>query len=84
MSLGIPVVCISAMGVQDMMSAQRGGFALDENVAEFTEKVLLLLSDTRVYQIKRAEALEFVKGWDVDAMCRKLIGVYEGLIRDRG
>lgn len=83
MLCGTPVVAIGEMGTADVMAGDNGGFMVADDPAEFTDRVLRLLSDPALRKAKSAEALEYAQRWTVEGMTDKLLAVYERIAARR-
>ncbi len=73
---GTPVVAIGAMGTLTVMGGDHGGFMVKNDRREFTDRVLDLLEDDRLYEVKSAEAVEHGQRWTIDRMTDKLESIY--------
>ncbi len=82
MAAGTPCVAVDAMGVADMLSDGRGGVLTSLAVPEFCWYVNELLSNSRLYRRKKAEALQKAEEWSVDAMTDRLLNCFEQSILD--
>lgn len=74
---GLPVVAIGELGTKDVMKGDNGGFMVENNVEEFSEKVELLLENDSLWKQKSAEALEWGKQWNISSLTPKLVECYE-------
>ena len=83
MTAGLPVVAIGERGTLDVMRGDNGGYMVKEDVAEFSEKVLLLLKDKELHAQKSKEGKEWAKQWSLDTLTEKLISYYEEAIAIR-
>ncbi|MDR1863822.1 MAG: glycosyltransferase [Treponema sp.] len=77
---GIPVVAIGEMGTIMVMGGDNGGFMVRNDTGEFTRRVLELMDDSELYDRKALEAKEHARSWSIDAITRRLEGVYEKVI----
>ncbi|MGA2975372.1 MAG: glycosyltransferase [Spirochaetia bacterium] len=78
-----PVVAVRSPGTEEVVTDGRGGYLVEEDVSQFAEKVLLLLTDRELHARKRAEAWASAQNWTADAMTVRLIAVFERAIRVR-
>ena len=83
MMAGLPVVAIGERGTLDVMRGDNGGYMVKEDVAEFSEKVLLLLKDKELHAQKSKEGKEWAMQWSLDTLTEKLISYYEEAIAIR-
>ena len=80
MMCGLPVVAIGEMGTRDIMQGDNGGFMVNNDIQEFSEKVCLLLQDNELYKKKKQEALEWSQQWAIGGLTDKLLGFYQKAI----
>ncbi len=83
MLCGTPAVAIGEMGTIDVMQGDNGGFMVRDDIDEFCEKVLLLLTNEEIYEAKKKEALEWGKSWLIESLTPQLIAVYNSAIAKR-
>lgn len=81
MMCGLPVVAIGEMGTLDIMQGDNGGFMVKNDIAEFSEKVCLLLQDADLYGRKKLEAVEWSRKWSVDTLTDSLLTYYGKAIK---
>ena len=80
-----PVVCVGEMGVIDMLDGfekQRGGFLVKNDTRDFADKVILLLTDKSVYDVKAKQAHEKAVEMSSENIAKKMLGIYERIIAD--
>lgn len=78
---GTPAICLNQMGVQDILSEQKGGYLVEENEQAFAEKVIALSKDKVLYDSKVAEAKQIAQLNDSKIMAVETIKVYESLLK---
>jgi len=81
MAAGTPCVAVAAMGVKDVM-ADGGGLAVRLDLTEYTNAVVRLLTDKKLYAEKLEEAKRQAQNWSIQAKAKELLGKYEKLILD--
>jgi glycosyltransferase involved in cell wall biosynthesis len=81
MLCGTPAVAVGEMGSREVMNGDNGGYMVKDDVDEFTAKVKLLLEDDQLYRNKCREALEYSQKWTVEPMSRKMLALYEKLVK---
>lgn len=81
MALGIPVVSTAVMGTRDVVGPGRGALVAEDNVADFTAKVLTVLRDPELRQRLSAEGREYVKSWSAKACALRLLELYQLALR---
>ncbi|MFC1771197.1 glycosyltransferase family 4 protein [Candidatus Margulisiibacteriota bacterium] len=80
-AMGCPAVGINAMGVAYVLENNMGGFLTEENLEQYTDKVLLLLNNEKIYKKKQKEALERAGYFSSASMGDKIERVYEKAIK---
>jgi glycosyltransferase involved in cell wall biosynthesis len=83
MMTGLPVVAIGEMGTVDVMQGNNGGFMVKNDVTEFYEKVIELLSNKELHKQKCEEALAWSKKWSLPDLTNTLVEYYEEAIEIR-
>ncbi len=77
MTCGLPAVAIRAMGTEDTLAGDRGGFLVPDDPAAFAARTALLLSDEALRRAKAAEARRAAREWTIGATTDRLLAVYE-------
>jgi len=77
---GTPVVAIGALGTLMVMGGDNGGFMVEDDPAEFTDRVLRLLNDEELYRQKAEEARIHARAWSLGEITKKLINIYRETI----
>ncbi|MFT5171389.1 MAG: 1,2-diacylglycerol 3-alpha-glucosyltransferase [Candidatus Marinamargulisbacteria bacterium] len=83
LAMGTPAVCIDAFGVKDIVENNKGGFLTKDDETDFSNKVLDLLNDPKLYEKKAEEALERAESFRPEEMAKKMISVYKLAIKAR-
>jgi 1,2-diacylglycerol 3-alpha-glucosyltransferase len=78
-----PVVAVMAPGTAEAMPDLRGGYLVEEDVGEFADKVLLLLSDKSLRARKSEEAWAVAQAYTAERTTARLVKVYEKVIEAR-
>lgn len=81
MICGTPVVAIGEMGTRNVMKGDNGGFMVNEDVDEFSSRVISLLTDEDLYRKKAEEAYQYSKMWTMKVMGDRMLEVYTALTR---
>ena len=76
MLAGLPVVAIGELGTVDVMQGDHGGFMVKDDVEEFAEKVMLLLTNQKVRKQKTAEAVKWGEKWKISSLTPALVENY--------
>ena len=77
---GTPVVAIGALGTIMVMGGDNGGFMVNNNKSEFTDRVLELLENPELRREKSMEARQHARSWSIEELTKKLIAIYETTI----
>ena len=80
LSMGVPAVCINAMGVADILAGNKGGFLTQDSITDFVAHATQLLSVPDIQQAKATESLARAKDFSAENMAKKMIAVYEHTI----
>lgn len=83
MMSGLPVVAIGEMGTVDVMQGNNGGFMVNNNVHEFSEKVIELIKNNELHTLKSEEAKKWAEQWDLSLLTQKLLDFYQKAIEYR-
>jgi glycosyltransferase involved in cell wall biosynthesis len=81
MAAGTPVVSVKGMG-QDEALSQGGGVIVEEDLNEFTQRVVALLADKQSLQRLAGEARTAVKRFSVANSVEALVQVYQQALED--
>jgi 1,2-diacylglycerol 3-alpha-glucosyltransferase len=79
----VPAVAIAAMGTEDILEGDAGGFLVPEDRDLFASHVLALLSDEALHRRKAAEAGARASRWTLESTTDSLLGVYARAIENR-
>jgi glycosyltransferase involved in cell wall biosynthesis len=83
MSVGVPVVALSAMGVAELMADGRGGLtAQPGDLGGFVERVRRLLDDRALHAATAAEGRRKAGEWSIEATTQRVLACYERAIAD--
>jgi glycosyltransferase involved in cell wall biosynthesis len=80
MICGTPVVAIGIMGTKNIMKGDNGGYMVREDINEFSEKTIELLSNDEIWNSKSNEAIEYSKKWTMKVMGDRMMKVYINLL----
>ena len=81
MSVGLPVVAVSAPGVEDMLSDNQGGFITTNDQEDFIQKINSLLENSNLWNNKKQEALQKAQNFSIENMALKIINLYTNLLK---
>ncbi len=80
MALGVPVVSTAVMGTKTVLSGACGAIVVQEDVAEFANAVVKLLTDWNLRASLAAQAAEFVgKNWSSAEMAQQMLELYQSV-----
>ncbi len=80
MTASLPVVAIGEMGTLDVMQGDNGGFMVKNDVAEFSARVIDLLTDMELHSQKSKDAKQWSAKWSMDYLTPKLENCYKKAI----
>ena len=83
LAMGTPAVCVDAFGVKDILDGEKGVFLTDGSIESFSEKILLLLKDKKLYKEKAIEAKQRAQHFLPEEMGKQMVKVYEDAIRKK-
>lgn len=81
MAMGVPVVSTAVMGTKDILHPQLGALVAEENVDDFSAKVIRLLSDKTLRAKLSQEARDYVYQWTDIEMALRMEGFYETMLQ---
>ena len=85
LAAGLPYVNSAIPPTVEITKGGKGGLLYAPgNWRELAEKLVVLLSDKKVYQRCLDEQSSLLKDFSLDAMCSKIEKVYDAVIRGRG
>ena len=80
MALGTPVVSTAIMGTKDILKAAKGGLVAEDDLRDFSDKVIRLLTDSQLRQRLSNEGIEYAATWSASALAEKMQSLYQELI----
>lgn len=83
MAMGLPVVSTAEMGTKDILLPQQGALIAQEEVADFVDKLEMVLANQQRRQDMAREAVRYAQSWSAAAMAEKMQAFYQCL-RDQG
>lgn len=83
LSFGLPVVASGVGGIPELLNG-KNGFAVDNTVKSFEEKIRFILSNEDIQQTMSREArASYLEGFTLDKMLASYRTVYTNLLNDR-
>lgn len=80
MALGKPVVAVGEMGVLDVLDKEKGGLLTKNNLDDFTQKVIRMLTDKALYMQKSEEAKKRAYEMSSFTIAEKQVEYYRELL----
>jgi glycosyltransferase involved in cell wall biosynthesis len=80
MALGVPVVSIAHLGTQDILGSQRGALVAEDNIDDFSAKVIRLLSDIQLRMHLGQDGKQYAAEWAADRLADTLSVLYQRLM----
>ena len=77
MAQSVPVVSTAKLGTVDILGQQRGALIANEEVMDFSQKILQVLQNTGLRQRLINEARPYAETWSATEMARKALNFYE-------
>jgi glycosyltransferase involved in cell wall biosynthesis len=77
MALGVPVVSTAVLGTVDILKSEQGAIIAQEDIDDFSQKVITLLSDRELHQNKSTEAVAFAHTWSAEKLALELCEFYQ-------
>jgi len=84
LALGVPVVSTAVLGTKEVLANAAGALVVREDVAEFAAAVTRVLTEPALRATLASAGREFVEQqWSSREMSRRLLGLYEELVRTK-
>ena len=80
MALGLPVISTAVMGTRDIVGPKRGALVPEDNETAFAEHIVRLMRDGDLRARLAEEGRVYVREWHADALARKLVVTYQGVV----
>lgn len=82
MALGVPVVSTAVMGTRDILEEEMGAIVAEEDIEDFSQKVIGVLQDVELRQLLSTEAMVYSKKWSEDRFARRMCKFYQRTIEE--
>ena len=76
MALGVPVISTAVMGTRDILLEEMGSIIANEDVGDFSHKVVKTLQDPQMREALSVEAKVYAKKWSEDRFARRMYDFY--------
>lgn len=83
MALGVPVISTAIQGTKDILKVSCGALVAEDDIGDFSAKVLTLLRDAALRQRLSGEGRNYAATWSAAALARKMERFYANVIRQR-
>jgi glycosyltransferase involved in cell wall biosynthesis len=83
MALGVPVVSTAILGTVDILKPCKGALVAEEDLEDFSGKVLTLLLDSELRRSKSREAIHYALEWSAEEMSGRLLDFYRDVLQSR-
>jgi glycosyltransferase involved in cell wall biosynthesis len=83
MALGVPVISTAVLGTIDILQPEKGAIIAEEDLEDFSSKVIGLLQDKSTRHIKSLEAVDYASSWSAQGTASRLIELYKTVIDHR-
>ena len=80
MAQGLPVVSTAKLGTVDILQPQKGCIIAEEEINDFSKKVLSVLTDKELNARLIEEAPVYAQSWSASEMAKKALAYYEETI----
>jgi 1,2-diacylglycerol 3-alpha-glucosyltransferase len=81
MALGVPVVSTAIQGTKDILRGACGALVPEDDIGDFTDKVITLLRDSALQKRLAEEGRVYAATWSATALAQKMETFYAGQIR---
>jgi len=84
LALGVPVVSTAVLGTKEVLANAAGALVVQEDVAEFAAAITRVLTEPGLRAQLKSAGREFVeRQWSSREMARRLLALYEELVRTK-
>lgn len=80
MAAGTPVVSTAIMGTKDILAPEKGGLVAEDDIEDFSNKVIKILSDTALQNRLAKEARQYAREWCASSMAAKQLDLYRHIV----
>ena len=82
MALGTPVVSTAVLGTRTVLSHGHGALIAEEDVQDFSDKVLRVLRDETARKTLSKSALSHAREWSIDRLIERKLSVYASMLEE--
>ena len=72
MIMGIPVVSTAVLGTKDVLVDGEGVLIAEEDIADFSEKIVKILQDPELKDSLSKKAEDYARAWKPDEMAKRM------------
>jgi 1,2-diacylglycerol 3-alpha-glucosyltransferase len=83
MAQGVPVVSTAIQGTKDILKGTCGALVAEDDIGDFTAKVITLLRDSDLRRRLGEEGRVYAATWSATALAQKMERFYAGLVRQQ-
>lgn len=83
MALGVPVISTAVQGTKDILKGSCGALVAEDDIGDFSAKVLTLLRDAALRQRLSGEGRNYAATWSAAALAQKMERFYADIIGQR-
>ncbi len=80
MAQGVPVVSLAAMGSIDILAAEKGALIAKEDIKDFTDKLIRVLSNKQLMYKMSEEGKEYAAQWNSRTLAESMLEYYRHII----
>ncbi|MDX1810527.1 MAG: glycosyltransferase, partial [Gammaproteobacteria bacterium] len=84
MALGVPVVSTAIMGTKEILAPGMGALVPQDNIQDFSEKVITILKDNELRLALSTEARMYAKDWSKERFAERMTEFYINILKESG
>jgi 1,2-diacylglycerol 3-alpha-glucosyltransferase len=83
MAQGVPVVSTAELGTRDVLKEGQGVWIAQENLADFSGKVVKMLKDSEARKSLGESGREYALSWSASKQAERMVGFYQSVLSRR-
>ncbi len=83
MALGVPVVSTAIMGTKDILDSGKGALVAEDDLSDFSNKVIQLLQNPTLLKQLSEEARAYAQTWSAAALAEKMQNLYVDVLNQQ-